>query len=215
LTIQAVIFDVDGVLLDSEPFILEAAMRYLKGQGIDVKPEDFKPFVGAGEDRFIGGPAEKYGLQLDIERAKDETYAIYGEIVKGRIEPLDGVHDFIATCRRLGLKTALATSADTVKLEINLREIGIPMETFDAAVTGSEVTHKKPDPEIFVKAADHMAVAPAACLVVEDAVNGVTAAKAAGARCLALTTTFAPDDFTDADWIAPTLAEAPKEALEW
>jgi len=213
--LKGIIFDMDGVLVDSEPFICEAAIRMFAERGLNVKPEDFIPFVGAGENRYIGGVAEKYGFPIDIERDKARTYEIYGEIVKGRIEPLPGVHEFIAKARARGLKLALASSADRVKIDINLREIGIAPETFDAIVSGQDVIRKKPDPEIFLTAAKRLGLAPEECLVVEDAVNGVAAAKAAGMRCLALTTSFTKEDLAGADWFASNLAEAPEEALDW
>ena len=113
------------------------------------------------------------------------------------------------------MRLAVASSADCVKVTINLGEIGLPADTFDAVVNGLDVVNKKPDPEIFLTAAAKLALDPAECLVVEDAVNGVEAAKAAGMRCLALTTSFTPDDLKDADWIAGTLADAPEAALDW
>lgn len=213
--IKAVIFDMDGVLVDSEPFICEAAMKMFAERGLTVQPEDFLPFVGAGENRYVGGVAEKYNFPHDIERDKARTYAIYGEIVKGRIKPLPGVREFIARARSKGLKLAVASSADPVKIETNLREIQIPRETFDAVVSGLDVEKKKPNPDIFLHAASKLGVEPGKCLVVEDAVNGVAAAKAAGMRCLGLTTSFSPDELAGADWIVPTLAEAPMDVLDW
>ncbi|HPP74987.1 MAG TPA: HAD-IA family hydrolase [Armatimonadota bacterium] len=213
--IKGVIFDMDGVLVHSEPFIMEAAMKMFAEHGWHVEPEDFIPFVGAGENRYVGGPAEKYGYPIDIERDKARTYEIYAEIVKGRLQPLPGVREFIAKCREKGLKLAVASSADKIKVLINLNEVGLPVETFDTIVNGLDVVHKKPDPEIFLTAARQLGLDPSECLVVEDAVNGVAAAKAAGSKCLALTTSFTPDDLADADWIAPDLAQVPDEALEW
>jgi beta-phosphoglucomutase len=213
--IQGVIFDMDGVLVDSEEFICRAAIQMFAEHGVAVAPDDFLPFVGAGEDRYLGGPAAKAGFPIDIERDKARTYAIYAEIVKGRLEPLAGVHEFVGACRGRGLKLGLATSADEVKMLINLREIGLPPETFDAAVNGLDVEKKKPDPEIFLAAAAKMGVDIAACLVVEDAVNGVAAARGAGARCLALLTSFSQEQLAGADWFANTLADAPADALEW
>ena len=210
--IKAIIFDMDGVLIDSEPFIREAAVRMFAERGLTVQPEDFLPFTGAGEDRFIGGVAEVYNFTLDPQRDKDRTYEIYGEIVKGLLHPLPGVHEFIAKARSRGLKLAVASAADRVKVEINLREMGISPATFDAVVTGSDVAHKKPDPEIFLTAAKKMDVEPSACLVCEDAVNGIKAARAAGMRCLGINTSFTPDEL-QADWHAANLAEAPDEVL--
>jgi phosphoglycolate phosphatase-like HAD superfamily hydrolase len=79
-----VIFDMDGVLVDSEPFICRAACQMFAEQGLKVQPEDFVPFIGTGENRYIGGPAEKYGYELDIPKAKERTYDIYLEIIRGR-----------------------------------------------------------------------------------------------------------------------------------
>jgi HAD superfamily hydrolase (TIGR01509 family) len=212
--LKGVIFDMDGVIVDSEKFICEAAMKMFAEHNLIVKPEDFLPFVGAGEDRYIGGVAEKYGLAIDIEEAKRRTYQIYGELVKGRLEPLPGVCEFIRKAREKGLKLAVASSADRIKININLTEAGIPPETFDVIVSGQDVVNKKPDPEIFLTAAGRLGLSPSECLVVEDAVNGVAAAKAGGFRCLALTTSFTPEELAGADWIVPTLAEAPDEVLE-
>lgn len=212
--IKAVIFDMDGVLIDSEPFIREAAVKMFAEHGVTVQPEDFLPFTGAGEDRFIGGVAEKYDFQLDPVRDKDRTYEFYGEIVRGKLHPLPGVHEFIERARAKGLKLAVASAADRVKVEINLSEMGISHDTFDAVITGSDVTHKKPDPEIFLTAAAKMGVEPADCLVCEDAVNGVKAAKAAGMRCLGITTSFSIDEL-GANWSAENLGEAPDAVLDW
>lgn len=212
---EGVIFDMDGVLLDSEPYICKAACMMFAERGLTVRPEDFLPFVGAGENRYIGGVAEKYGHAVDIEEVKRRTYDIYLDIIRGKLAPLPGVHAFLETCRTAGKRIALATSADFRKAEGNLREIGLPPSTFDAIVTGEDVVHKKPAPEIFLKAAGKLGLAPERCLVVEDAVNGVAAARAAGARCLALTTSFTREELNGADWFAPDLSAAPSESLCW
>ena len=206
--IQAVLFDMDGVLVDTERQICLAAIQMFKELGVTVQPDDFLPFVGCGENRYLGGVAEKYDIALDIDTAKIRTYTIYSEIVHEQLEPLAGVREFIAQCCAAGIKTAIATSADFMKMEINLREIGLPAKTFDATVNGLEVEHKKPAPEIYLTAARKVGVEPRHCLVVEDAINGVQAAKAAGMYCLALTTSFAAEQLKQADWICRDLLEA-------
>jgi len=213
--IQAVIFDMDGVLVDTEEFICEAAMKYFEELGVQVKAEDFLAFVGMGENRYIGGVAEKYGVEIEINSAKVRTYQIYDDIVRGRIVPRDGVMEFLARCQHLGLKTAVATSADRTKMDINLREMGLSEESFTACVNGLEVERKKPYPDIFLFAAQRIGAAPENCLVVEDAVSGVAAAKAAGMKCLGLTTSFSAEQLAGADWISNTLADAPDAATEW
>lgn len=213
--IRGVLFDMDGVLADSEPFICQAAIKMFDEIGLKVKPDDFKPFVGTGENRYIGGVAEKYGLKVDIEKVKARTYGIYQEIIRGRLKPLPGAVGFVRKCRELGFKTAVATSADIVKMEANLREIGLPSSAFDATINGLDVENKKPFPDIYIKAAERIGLKPEECLVVEDAVSGIKAAKAAGCRCLAVTTSFDRSRLTEADWVCESLDEVPEEAINW
>lgn len=216
-SIQAVIFDVDGVLVDSEPFICEAACKMFHANyGVTVQPEDFIPFVGTGADRYIGGVAEKHGVTLDPPQDKASTYDIYLEIIKGRLQPVAGVHDFITTCRSRGLKLALATSADMVKLLGNLTEIDLTPADFDACINGLDVTHKKPHPETFLLAAERLDLPPEQCLVVEDATNGIQAARAAGAKCLGLTTSFSAEQLTaaGADFTAADFYTVPQRILD-
>ena len=209
---SGVIFDLDGVLCDSELFTAEAACKmFAQLYGLAVTAEDFRPFIGTGEDRYIGGVAEKYRIAIDPARAKERMYSLYLEIIRGRMDPLPGAVDFIGACRKAGVKLAVATSADRVKMEGNLRQIGLPPETFDACVNGSNIRHKKPNPEIFLRAAERLSLNPALCLVVEDAPNGIQAAKAAGSPCLGLTTSFNEATLrgAGADWLAADLAHVP------
>ncbi len=215
--IEAVLFDMDGVLCDSEPFICEAAIKMFNDvHGVEVKEEDFLPFVGTGEDRYLGGVAEQYGVSLQMPEDKVKTYDIYLEIIKGRLPALPGVIDFIEAGRKAGLKLAVNSAADRMKVEGNLREIGVSADQFDAVVTGSDITHKKPHPEGYLTAAEKVGIDPAKCLVVEDAINGIQAGCAAGAMCLGLSTSFEPEKLADAGaaYTGPHLAEVPAELQE-
>lgn len=213
--IKGVLFDMDGVLVDSEPFICKAAVLMFEELGLKVTPDDFIPFVGTGENRYIGGVSEKYGITVNIEQVKARTYEIYKSIIKDRLKPLPGVHEFIEKCRKIGFKIAVATSADLVKMESNLSEIQLDPCLFDATVNGLEVENKKPHPDIYIKASWKLGLKPEECLVVEDALSGIKAAIAAGCRCLAVTSSFRKDELVEADWICDTLLDAPEEALSW
>jgi len=217
LRLLGVIFDMDGVLVDSEPFIAEAASRMFAEKGFAVGREEYRPFVGMGEDRFIGGVAEARGIPLDPAKDKARTYALYVEIIAGRLHAMPGVLDFVADCRRRELKLAVASSADEIKVRANLHAIGLPPSAFDAVVDGGQVARKKPAPDIFLEAARRLGLPPGRCLVIEDAVAGVAAAKAAGSPCLGLTTTFDARALAGAGagWVAADLAHAPAEALGW
>jgi len=213
--IKGVLFDMDGVLVDSEHFICKAAILMFREYGIKVSPEDFKPFVGTGENSYIGGVADKYKIDVDIEKVKARTYEIYQDIAKGNLSPLPGAHEFIARCLKKGFILALATSADSIKMEVNLREIGLSRGTFMSIITGGDVEKKKPFPEIYIRAAKSIGFEPAECLVVEDAVSGIKAGKAAGCKCLAVTSSFDASALTEADWICNSLLEVPDEVFNW
>jgi HAD superfamily hydrolase (TIGR01509 family) len=213
--IKGVLFDMDGVLVDSEMFICKAAILMFKELGLNVKPEDFHPFVGMGENRYIGGVAEKYGLKIEIEKVKARTYEIYSNIVKGNLGSLPGAISFVAKCRNKGLKLALATSADRIKMEVNLKEICLSADSFDTIITGVDVKRKKPFPDIYLKAAEGLGLQPEDCLVVEDAVSGIKSGKKAGCKCLGVTTSFDADALIKADWICDSLLNVPEEALNW
>lgn len=216
--LQGVIFDMDGVLCDSEPVICAAAQAMFRERyGVDVPAEDFRPFVGTGEDRYLGGTAAKHGIALRLPEDKVRTYEIYLAMIPGRLHPLPGVAAFVRDCRAAGLRLAVASSADRMKVAGNLAELGLPPERFDAVVTGSDVARKKPHPDIFQLAAERIAVPPELCLVVEDAINGVQAAKAAGAACLGLTTSFAAEQLREvgADATGPHLGEVPAAVRGW
>jgi beta-phosphoglucomutase len=213
--IEAVLFDMDGVLVDSEAYICQAGMAMFAEKGYPVLAKDFLQYTGMGENRYLGGVAEKHKIPFDLEKDKARTYEIYTALVRGKLSALDGVHDFIDKCRDRGLKMAVASSADPVKVNINLEEIGLEREMFQAVVTGLDIEHKKPAPDIFLKAAKLMGADPERCLVVEDAISGVAAGKAAGARVLALTTAFSSGELSEADWITETLATAGDEVVDW
>jgi beta-phosphoglucomutase len=213
--IKGVLFDMDGVLLDSEEYITQAGIMMFKEKGFEVKEIDFKPFTGMGENRFLGGVAEKYEIPFEPEKDKARTYAIYEQITRGKLQPLDGVIEFIERCRKKHLKLAVATSADEIKMRINLRETGLKEELFDTLVNGLDVKHKKPHPEIYLLAASKLGLNPIDCLVVEDAISGMKAAKAAGCKCLAITSNFGAEVFNDADWIVPNLEEADDTCISW
>ena len=211
--IKGLLFDMDGVLVDSEDFISRAAIEMFEEYGVHPVPEDFKPFVGTGENRYIGGVAEKYGLQLDIGKAKARTYEIYETLVKGRLYALPGAQKFVRSAKDKAYKLALATSADYIKMRINLKGIGLSENLFDAMVTGGDIEHKKPAPDIYLKAAQMIGCQPRECIVIEDAVSGVKAAKRAGSYCLALTTSFQAGDLNGADWIYEDLSKVPEDFL--
>jgi HAD superfamily hydrolase (TIGR01509 family) len=206
--IRAVIFDMDGVLTNSEPVINAAAVAGLREFGVEAVPEDFHPFVGMGEDRYIGGVAEKYGVTY-VPAMKRRVYEIYLEILPDMLTVFPGVHSLLERLHRAGMLLAVASSADRIKVVANLKAAEIPLDLFAAVISGEDVVRKKPDPAIFLTAAERMHVLPAEACVVEDALTGIEAAKRAGMRCIAVAQTFPPTALAAAgpDCIRPTAAD--------
>jgi beta-phosphoglucomutase len=212
----AVVFDLDGTLCDSEPFIAAAAAEALRRRyGIPVVREDFAPFVGAGDDRFISGAAASHGVTVDLAIDKPLTYEVYLELIPGALQPIAGAHAFLAALRTAGLRLALATGSDRVKLHANLSAIGLPEAAFDVIVSAEDVTRKKPDPEMFLAASDRLGLDPARCLVVEDARNGVLAGRAAGCEVLGVASSQAPGTLLEAGArvVVPDYTAVPADLL--
>lgn len=215
--VKAFIFDMDGVLCDSETLMAAAACRMFKERySVTVTAHDFEPFVGTGEDRYLGGVADKIGVKLTMPADKEEAYRIYGEIARDEIQAINGVISFLKSAHAKGFKLAVATSADPIKMEINLEAIGADESLFFAQVTGDLIEHKKPAPDIFLMAAKLLGLSPSECVVFEDAVNGVKAAKSAGMCCVGITSSFPSEVLkaNGADWTAPDFHSLPPEFIK-
>jgi cytidine deaminase len=209
--VKAILFDMDGVLIDSEEYISKAAIEYFHSMGVMVSGEDFIPFIGAGENRYIGGVAEKYGVEIEIEEAKLATYEIYRRLIMGKEEALPGVVRFITNAHKANIPMSVATSADPTKMEINLEVMKLDRSWFKSLVHGKDIERKKPFPDIYEKAAGKMNIVASDCIVFEDATNGVEAAKRAGALCGGVTTSFTSNDLLGkgADFIISGLSDFP------
>ncbi len=210
--IELVIFDMDGVLIDSEDAITLSAMDALReGYGINASFDDFKEFTGMGEVKFIGGVAEKYGVPFSPEM-KDSAYRIYCETAAERVRVYPWSMTLINSVLDAGYKASVGSAADEIKVLCNINRLSLDTEKLSSLVTASEVVNKKPDPEIFLKASQKAGVSPDMCLVVEDAVSGVTAARRAGMKCIAVTTSFDRQTLLDAgaDTVVDDLSSLPE-----
>ena len=211
---RGVIFDMDGVLCDSEHLMAEAACEMFRQlHGVSPTPDEFRPFMGRGSQAYFGGVAARHGVQAVLPRDRDRTYEIFRAMLPGRLHPLPGAREWILAVREAGLRTAVATSADLIKLRAILDAIRFHLAWFDALVDAEQVARNKPAPDVFLAAARRLDLPPQVCLVVEDTVPGIEAARAAGMRCLGLWTTFPREVLAAAgpDWMAPNLAEVPAD----
>ncbi len=202
------LFDMDGVLFCSAPVTMRAATEVLASYGVTAQKEDFIPFFGAGEARFIGGVAEKYGVEYE-PAMKDKTYEKYLQYVQEGLLVYPGARTVLETLKAEGHALALCSSADRIKIEANMETAGIPLSVFDVIMSGNDVTRKKPSPDIFLIAAQKLLANPKDCVVIEDALTGIQAAKHAGMICVAVTNSFSREQLADAkpDFMIDSLSE--------
>ena len=193
---KAILFDMDGVLIESEFLMRHAAIQALAEYGITAKHEDFREFTGMGEDKFVGGVSEKYGLTYTFDM-KEKAYDYFGQQVKEMAEVPRGVKEMLEALHAKGLVMAVCSAADLRKVRYNIPALGGDESVFSAVVTGSDVERKKPFPDIYLEGARRIGMDPKDCLVVEDAVSGITAAHAAGMDAVGVPSTFSKEELAE------------------
>lgn len=184
-----IIFDMDGVIVDSEPVIMKAALDALKAGGIKASEEDFIPYIGAGEEHFIIEPCKRADKVESTEKIMNDMFVNFEKNIK-EMRVFPSAKPLIEKLRVLGYTLALVSSAAERKLMASLRAAQVDPSVFSVILSGNDVTEKKPSPAPYLLAAEKLGADSADCLVIEDAVSGVKSAKAAGMQCAAVTTSF-------------------------
>ena len=193
---KAILFDMDGVLIESEFLMRHSAIQALAEWGITAKHEDFVEFTGMGEDKFVGGVAEKYGHTYTFDM-KERAYDYFGQQVKELAHVPNGVKEMLMALHEKGFVMAVCSAADLRKVRYNIQAIGVDESIFSALVTGSDVARKKPFPDIYLEGARRIGMEPKDCLVIEDAVSGINAAHAAGMDAVGVPTTFSKEELME------------------
>jgi HAD superfamily hydrolase (TIGR01509 family) len=213
LPIEAVIFDMDGVLLDSEPLHLDSINTVLATEGHRLSHEQNEAYLGTTLLHTWTDMHARFGLRREL----DYYLGIYDAEVLRRLrqplKPNPGVRELIGLLRERGIKLAVASGSQRGWIDATLASLGIA-DLLRVVVSGDSVARGKPAPDIFLRAADLVGVPPARCLVIEDAPNGILAAKRAGMRVVAVRTPFTSHlDLGDPDFVVDSLEEFPLEAL--
>ena len=192
--VKAVIFDVDGVLVDTGRLHFEAWRALARELGLPPPDERwFRRTFGRRNEEILKTLLPQPSRdELELERLSRRKEALFRRLAKGKIEPLPGALALVRALKRRGFRLGIGTSTPPENLQMILKELGL-RGAFDAWVTGADVERGKPDPEVFLKAAARLGVPPARCAVIEDAPAGVEAAKRAGMRAVAVTTTAEPE----------------------
>ncbi len=202
----------DGVLVDTAEAHFRAWRRMFGGMGRDLTREEFIERFGMKSVEIL---REALGdlLEGDLRQLALKKEGYYREEIAGKVTALPGVGLILDLLQKAGFRQAIASSAPVINIGLILESTGIG-RFFEAVVSGDEVKAGKPDPEIFLEASRRLAVAPARCVVVEDAIPGVTAAKAAGMRCVAVTNSHPASELRQADIIVSSLELVSPEILE-
>ena len=215
--IKGVIFDMEGVLVDTQKYICEACTRMFANNNFQVPENEIFQAIVSGRTNYIEELIRKHNLPLSAEKAKYETYSIFREIVQDKVFSLPGAIKFIEKCKEQGLKIGIRTQGDKIQTLINFREIGLPMDVFDATIDSSEQIKDCEELlyDMYNQTARLLGLNPDECLFIEKSSTGIKAGKRTGARCLAISKDPSTEEFKDADWKCSSLLKTPPEALNW
>ena len=198
---QAVIFDLDGTLIDNNEFHLKTWRLYLQQAGREVSEEEYNANINGRTNKDV--IQYIYGKEIteeEILRHTLEKEAIYREIYNPYIKPVESLLDFLEILNNEQIPMAIATSGIQVNIDFMFEHIPIK-KYFKEVVNSAHIQKGKPDPEIYLKTASLLEIEPSHCLVFEDAVVGIKSAKSAGMKVIAISTTHPNGELSEADLI--------------
>ena len=204
--IEAILWDLDGVLVDTACFHYQAWRQLLSELGLTLSEEEFRRTFGLRNDLIFRGLLGEVPEE-EMDRLSERKETLFRQFAAGRVSPLPGAVELVRRARERGLRMALVTSTPRANIDLVLVGAGLS-GAFDTIVTAEDVSRGKPDPEGFLLAARRLGVAPEGCLVIEDAPGGIEGARRAGMRSLAVTTTHAREDLAAADAVVDSLSGA-------
>jgi beta-phosphoglucomutase len=204
--VRAVLWDLDGVLVDSAPFHFQAWRELLASLGRELGEADFRRTFGLRNDAILGDLLGDLPA-AEVERLAARKEALFRRAALGNIVPLPGALALLRLLRERGFKLALVSSTPHGNIDLILGSLGVE-GAFDAIVGEEDVRQGKPDPEGFLLAARRLHVPPEECVVIEDAPVGVEAAKRGGMRCVGVSRDRPPEALAMADLVVETLEDA-------
>ena len=203
---KGVIFDMDGVLVDSEPLHQRAWKQTLGELGIPLTDEQFRQLMGKTTRQIFSLYFEKHGIQADLEYWSFKKDEAYRALVHRELQPLDGVVPFVMYLNSRKIRMAVASSA--VRLNVQAALDCLKLEgMFQAVLSVEDITHPKPDPEIYLTAAAQLGLAPVDCAVIEDSLPGIQSARQAGAFVVGITSNFPAETLAIADRVCASFQE--------
>jgi HAD superfamily hydrolase (TIGR01509 family) len=206
--LEALIFDMDGVLVNSTRYIWDSFNVLLKSSGVQLSDEEMKKYLGCSLRDKLRRWKEDYGIkEYDLEEFSREAGEAELELVKKNVKPDEALITLLKEAKDYGVRLAVATSSLRWRAEKMLDLLQI-RSYFNAVITAEDVENHKPDPDIFLEAAKQLGIAPGYCVVFEDAANGLEAARRGGMKCVAVKTEFqSREDLKEADLIITDFSE--------
>ena len=188
----------DGTLVDNLAYHFKAFDAYIEQKGFTLlEPVTMKINGMHSNDIFPVLLGDEVVAEYGLDRLNHEKEAVYRELYRPHIKPVAGVIELMKMAKAAGVKCAIGSSGCRENVQMIVDGLGIAA-LLDASISGSDVTHGKPHPEIFLKASEALGLKPEECIVVEDAINGIKAGVAAGCKCVAVTTTTSAEELTEA-----------------
>jgi len=204
---RAVVFDLDGLMFNTEELYAEVGGELLRRRGCRMTPELLDQMMGRPSGVALQIMIDTHQLKATVQELLAETDELFPEILRTRLEPMPGLLDLLATLEQRGLPKGIATSSRRSFVDRVLGQFGFAPR-FDPILTSENITHGKPHPEIYLLAAQRLNIAPGEMLVLEDSANGCRAAVASGAITVAVPSGHSQrHDFSGAHLIAQTLAD--------
>jgi len=215
MNVKAVIFDMDGVLVDTEPLSDIHMHSHFKRLGLKVSLNYFERFRGITTHEFWQIIVKEFNLQKSVEELVQEGRASYLKFLSSRkLEPIPSAAKLLDNLQKNKIEIALASSGSKKRIQTILETCNFT-DYFKVIVSADDITHGKPDPEIYLKAAKLLKVAPGNCVVIEDAINGILSAKAAGIKVIGFkTSAMHKQDLSKADKIVNSLSKISTSMLE-
>ena len=211
---KAVIFDMDGVLSDSEYIYVEKILEMLEEEGIRIEAVEISDLFGQSMIHLCTELKRRYGLNKEASVYRDRVHELRDRHIEEKgLYPMEGAVELVRSLHKRGIPIAVASSAPLKTIRGNMDHFGIG-DCIDGMVSGLECSQGKPDPEIYLKAAALLHTAPSDCLVIEDSSNGVAAAKNAGMTCYAFVPPKAvPQDISRADTVLTSFTDLDPDRL--
>lgn len=209
--IEAVLWDLDGVLVDTARFHYQAWRQLFDELGRSFGEEEFRRTFGLRNDLIFRQELPDTSAE-EMERLSDRKEALFRRFAAASVTPLPGALDLVRRTREKGRRMALVTSTPRANIDFVLGQIGLA-EAFETIVAAEDVSRGKPDPEGYLLAARRLGVRPERCLVIEDAPGGIEAGMRAGMHTLGVATTHAREELTAADAIIERLDDPAATAL--